>query len=38
MEYDILPNILDLHYKEVKSDRHDIGTPERLEKFRKWFV
>ena len=37
MEYDILPN-MDLHYKEVKTDRHDIGTPERLEKFKKWFV
>ena len=38
MEYDILPYMLDLHYKEVETDRYDIGTPERLEKFRKWFV
>ena len=37
MEYDILPN-MDLSYKEVKTDRFDIGTPERLEKFKKWFV
>ena len=38
MEYDILPNMLDLHYKEVDTNRFDIGTPERLEKFKKWFV
>ena len=38
MEYDILPNIIDLRYKEVETDRFDIGTPERLEKFKKWFV
>ena len=38
MEYDILPNIIDLHYKEVDTNRFDIGTPERLEKFKKWFV
>jgi len=38
MEYDILPNIIDLSYKEVDTDRFDIGTPERLEKFKKWFV
>ena len=37
MEYDILPN-MDLSYKEVKTHRFDIGTPERLEKFKKWFV
>ena len=37
MEYDILPN-MDLFYKEVETDRFDIGTPERLEKFKKWFV
>ena len=37
MEYDILPN-MDLSYKEVETDRFDIGTPERLEKFKKWFV
>ena len=36
MEYDILPNMIDLRYKEVETDRFDIGTPERLEKFRKW--
>ncbi len=33
MEYDILPNIIDLSYKEVDTDRFDIGTPERLEVF-----
>ena len=38
MEYDILPNIIDLRYKEVDTNRFDIGTPERLEKFKKWFV
>ncbi len=37
MEYDILPKT-DLFYKVVKTDRFDIGTPERLEKFKKWFV
>ena len=37
MEYDILPN-MDLSYKEVETDRFDIGTPERLEKFKKWFI
>ena len=38
MEYDVLPNMIDLRYKEVETDRFDIGTPERLEKFKKWFV
>ena len=38
IEYDILPNIIDLRYKEVDTNRFDIGTPERLEKFKKWFV
>ena len=38
MEYDILPNIIDLRYKEVDTNRFDIGTPERLDKFKKWFV
>ena len=37
MEYDILPN-MNLSYGILKSDRFDIGTPERLEKFKKWFV
>ena len=37
MEYDILP-IMDLHYKILESDRYDIGTPERLERFKKWYV
>lgn len=36
MEYDILPNI-DLSYKVIKSKKFDIGTPERLEKFKLWF-
>ena len=37
MEYDILPKI-DLSYRIIKTDRFDIGTPERLERFKKWFV
>lgn len=37
IEYDILDKI-DLSYKVLKTDRFDIGTPERLENFRKWFV
>ena len=37
MEYDILP-IMDLNYKILESDRYDIGTPERLERFKKWYV
>ena len=35
MEYDILPK-MNLFYKILKSDRFDIGTPERLEKFKTW--
>ena len=35
MEYDILPK-MELSYKIIKTDRFDIGTPERLEKFREW--
>ena len=37
MEYDILPKI-DLSYRIIKTDRFDIGTPERLERFKQWFV
>ena len=37
MEYDILPKIA-LSYRIIKTDRFDIGTPERLERFKKWFV
>ena len=37
MEYDILPR-MDLSYRIIKTDRFDIGTPERLERFKKWFV
>ena len=37
MEYDILP-MMNLNYKILESDRYDIGTPERLERFKKWFV
>lgn len=37
IEYDILDRI-DLSYKVLKTDRFDIGTPERLEKFKKWCV
>ena len=36
MEYDILP-MMDLNYKVLKSERFDIGTPERLERFKKWY-
>lgn len=36
MEYDILPNV-DLSYRVIKSKKFDIGTPERLEKFKSWF-
>ena len=36
MEYDILP-MMNLHYKILESDRYDIGTPERLERFKKWY-
>ena len=35
MEYDILPN-MDLSYKILRTDRFDIGTPERLERFKTW--
>ena len=35
MEYDILPNV-DLSYKVINSKKFDIGTPERLEKFKSW--
>ena len=37
MEYDILPKI-DLSYRIIKTDRFDIGTPERLERFKQWFA
>lgn len=36
IEYDIL-NEMDLSYKTLNTDRFDIGTPERLERFREWF-
>ncbi len=36
IEYDILPNI-DLSYEVIHSKKFDIGTPERLEKFKSWF-
>ena len=35
MEYDILPKV-ELYYKILKTNRFDIGTPERLERFRNW--
>ena len=35
MEYDILTG-MDLSYKVLDTERFDIGTPERLEKFRTW--
>jgi len=35
MEYDILPKV-NLSYKILKTDKFDIGTPERLKKFRNW--
>ena len=35
MEYDILPRV-DLSYKILRTDRFDIGTPERLERFEAW--
>lgn len=37
IEYDILNNI-DLSYQIIETDRFDIGTPERLEKFKRWCV
>lgn len=37
IEYDIL-NEMDLSYKVLDTDRFDIGTPERLEKFKTWCV
>ena len=36
MEYDILPRIPELEYKVLNTVRFDIGTPERLEKFKTW--
>ena len=33
IEYDILPN-MELEYKVLNTVRFDIGTPERLEKFK----
>ena len=35
MEYDILPG-MDLSYKVLDTERFDIGTPERLERFKTW--
>ena len=35
IEYDILPNT-ELEYKVLNTVRFDIGTPERLEKFKTW--
>mgnify|MGYP003318495185 FL=1 len=35
MEYDILPK-MELSYKILDTCRFDIGTPERLERFRNW--
>ena len=35
MEYDILPKV-ELYYRILKTNRFDIGTPERLERFRNW--
>ena len=35
MEYDILPKV-ELYYKILKTNIFDIGTPERLERFRNW--
>ena len=35
IEYDILPNIK-LKYKVLNTVKFDIGTPERLEKFKTW--
>lgn len=35
IEYDIL-NEIDLSYKVLNTDKFDIGTPERLEKFKRW--
>ena len=37
MEYDIMP-MVNLSYKILRSDRFDIGTPERLERFKAWCV
>ena len=37
MEYDIIPRMR-LSYKILRSDRFDIGTPKRLEKFKVWCV
>jgi len=35
IEYDILPN-MELKYKVLNTVRFDIGTPERLERFKTW--
>ena len=35
MEYDILPD-MDLSYQVLDTQRFDIGTPERLERFKTW--
>ena len=35
MEYDILPG-MDLSYQVLDTQRFDIGTPERLERFKTW--
>ena len=35
MEYDILPR-MKLSYEIIKTDRFDIGTPERLQTFKEW--
>ena len=35
MEYDILPE-MDLSYQVLDTQRFDIGTPERLERFKTW--
>ena len=36
MEYDILPHMRRLSYKVLDTERFDIGTPERLERFKTW--
>jgi len=37
MEYDILTG-MELTYQVIDIKKFDIGTPERLETFREWFI
>ena len=37
MEYEVLP-YNHMTYQKIECEKFDVGTPERLERFRKWFT